>query len=605
MSRFDVARLREPAAWAMVVLGLMYVLVRFGRVLVGDPDTTIMERASWNTLDITSPYVVALLVGSVLLLTKVGEPSPKAKPVAYAAVAGLAMAAVGGMLSLVLGVFTGDGARSAIELVLLGAPALALTAIALVYLLPQVVPDRPAAQVYQPQFGQQPPYYGQQQPAPGYGQPGQPGPGQPGQPGFGQQEQPAAFGQQPGFGQEQPSGAYGQQEPGFGQQPPSGQPGYGPQPPSGQQPGFGQQPPSGQPGYGPQPPSGQQPGYGQQPPSGQHPDYGQQPAHGGQPEQSGYAPPADNQQYGHDPQQAAPQPQIRGALPAAPSDQQQPDQAFAPQSFGQSAYAPADTAPAGQEYAAPPAEYQPAPYVPADSQPNIHNQPSQNPYAPPADQQNPYAPPADQQNPYAPSPDQRNPYAPPDAAPSAFAPAEQAYPPGDTSPNVPPAGVDGQQPYFGQSAFDPQQPDQQQGGQPFTGFSGQEYATPQAYQEPPADPRSQQLMDAYQQAETYQHSLPGTQPELRVPDYTGQPPQQYDDPFGHPQQPYQQPHQQQGGGYEPQQGQYQPSHQVPAGDATMRLDPSFGPDAFGGDQRRPGDDPIDPTAIYTPNEPRR
>ncbi|TDB97407.1 hypothetical protein E1267_39920, partial [Nonomuraea longispora] len=146
MSKFDVARLREPAAWAMVVLGLVYVLVRIGRVLVGDPDTTIMERASWNTLDMTSPYVVALFVGSVLLLTKLGEPSPKAKPVAYAAVAGLGMGAVGGMFSLVLGVFTGDGARSAVELVLLGAPALALTAIALVYLLPQVVPDRPAAQ---------------------------------------------------------------------------------------------------------------------------------------------------------------------------------------------------------------------------------------------------------------------------------------------------------------------------------------------------------------------------------------------------------------------------------------------------------------------------
>ncbi len=38
----------------------------------------------------------------------------------------------------------------------------------------------------------------------------------------------------------------------------------------------------------------------------------------------------------------------------------------------------------------------------------------------------------------------------------------------------------------------------------------------------------------------------------------------------------------------------------------MRLDPAaFGGNAFGGDQRRPGDDPIDPTAIYTPNEPRR
>ncbi|MDX3107926.1 hypothetical protein PW035_44400, partial [Nonomuraea angiospora] len=281
----------------------------------------------------------------------------------------------------------------------------------------------------------------------------------------------------------------------------------------------------------------------------------------------------------------------------------------------------------------------PVPFVPADSQPSAHGQPSPNPYAPPGtdqpnqyappgtDQPNPYAPPADQQpNPYAPPADRPNPYAPPEAAPNAF--ADQAFPTpaGDTAPSVPypPAAEQQQQPpYFGQSAFD------QQGGQPFTGYSGREYATPPAYQEPdpPVDPRSQQLMDAYQQAETYQHSTgqhstgqhapgqhstgqhstAGTQPELRVPDYSSQAPRPYDDPFGHPQ------HLQQGG-YEPQQGQYQPTHQAPqqqqpwphqaepVGDATMRLDSTpFG----GGYGARPGDDPIDPTAIYTPNEPRR
>ncbi|GAA3130889.1 hypothetical protein GCM10020001_061160 [Nonomuraea salmonea] len=100
------------------------------------------------------------------------------------------------------------------------------------------------------------------------------------------------------------------------------------------------------------------------------------------------------------------------------------------------------------------------------------------------------------------------------------------------------------------------------------------------------DPRSQQLMDAYQQADTYQSNAGAPQPRP------------YDDPFGHPQ----------GAGYEPQQGQYQPTHQAPAAqqgqwesapaDSTMRLD-QFQQGAFG-DQRGPGDDPIDPTAIYTP-----
>jgi hypothetical protein len=37
----------------------------------------------------------------------------------------------------------------------------------------------------------------------------------------------------------------------------------------------------------------------------------------------------------------------------------------------------------------------------------------------------------------------------------------------------------------------------------------------------------------------------------------------------------------------------------------MRIDPTSLGGGFGGDHRRPGDDPIDPTAIYTPNEPRR
>ncbi|MEV4179495.1 hypothetical protein [Nonomuraea sp. NPDC049709] len=663
MSKLDVARLKEPGAWIMLVAGLMNVVLAIGHILIGSSGSSFTERAVSNLSNVTSPVVTALLLGAVLLVTKIGEPSPKAKPVTYGAAAGLLLAAVFGMLALLAGLFAGAGARATIEYVLLGVPTLALTAIALVYLLPQVLPERPAAQVYHGQFGAQPGYFGQQpQGGPGYDQ-SQPGYGQPG---FGQQ--PAGYGQQPpsgqqpGFGgpqdrqqpapfgqQDQPQpGYFGQQDQqqpaAYGQQPPSGQqPGYGQQPPSGQQPGYGQQPMSGQPGYGQQPPSGQQPppgqqpGYGQQPPSGQQPGYGQQPPTGQEPAAYGQQPPSGQQSgygeqppsFGGHPEQPEPQaaygqpdpqaayapppqpdayPQIRGALPAAPSDQRQPEQPepYAPQSFGQP-YTPAETAPSVQEYTTPPAgeytppvgEYTPAPYVPADSQPNVYGQPSANPYAPPAgtDQPNPYAPPAEPQS--------GSPYAPPAE--------QQPYPAGDTAPSVPYPPAE-QQPYFGQSAFD-----QQQGGQPFTGYSGHEYATPNAYQEPdpPVDPRSQQLLDAYQQAETYQSNV-GTQPELRVPDYSSQAGRSYDAPFGHPQHP-----QQPGGGYEPQQGQYRPTHSAPSipapqpgwaegqGESTMRIDPasvggSFGGgDALGGDQRRPGDDPIDPTAIYTPNEPRR
>ncbi|MFC4011550.1 hypothetical protein ACFOY2_30270 [Nonomuraea purpurea] len=630
MSKLDVARLREPAAWIMLVVGLMDVVLAIGKILISSTfGSSFADRAAVNFFGLTSPVNVALLLGSVLLLTKIGEPSPKAKPVMYGAAAGLFLATVFGLLALLAGLFAGNGGWGTIQLVFQGVPQLALAAIALVYLLPQVLPERPAAQVYQPQFGQQPPFFGQQsqqfeQPQPGYGQ------------------QPPAYGQQPDYGQQPPG-----QQPPFAQQPPSGQqPGYAQQqPPSGQQPGYGQQqPPSGQqPGYGQQPSFEQQPGYEQQQPTGPQPGYGQQQqSFGGQPEQ-----PDPQAAYAQQQQEPFQQP-IRAALPAAPSDQrppeQQPDHGYQPQSFGQDPaygqhpYAPADTAPAAQDYATPPAqeyatpaaqeyatptaqeyatppaapeyatppaapgyatppaEYQPAPYVPADSQPNMYGQPSPNPYAPQAnDQQSPYAPPADQQSPYA----------PPDTAPNAFA-GQPAYPGGETAPNVPfaaPTPEPPQQPGYGQNAFD------QQSGQPFTGYSGHEYGAPQGYQEPdpPVDPRSQQLMDAYQQAETYQtssgqHSMPGAQPELRVPDYSSAP-GSYDQPFGHPQQ---QP------AYEPQQGQYQPGHQAAPGwpeppppggvESTMRIG---GGTSFGGDQRRPGDDPIDPTAIYTPNEPRR
>ncbi|WP_327585420.1 hypothetical protein OHA25_58835 [Nonomuraea sp. NBC_00507] len=611
MSKLDVARLKEPAAWVMLVTGLMNVLLAIGHILIGSSSSsTFTGRAASNFFSVTSPVAVALLLGAVLLVTKVGQPSPKAKPIMYGAAVGLLLASVFGMLALLLGLFAGDGARDVVEFVLLGVPQLALTAIALVYLIPQVLPERPAAQIYHhPQFGQQPPFAGgPQDPAAAYGQP-QPGYGQQPPAGYGQQppsgHQPdygrqTDYGQQPGYGQQPqmgqpPSGqqpGFGQQEQppaGYGQQPMSGQqPAYGQQPVSGQpeqaQPAFGQQPAYGQPeqaapGYGqPEqaPPAyGQQPDYGQQPPSGQQPGYGQQPPSfgGGQP--GHYAPPAEAQPHQTaEPAYGRPQPEayqpVRAALPPAPSDQQQP-QGFPP----------------AQEYNTPAAEYQPAPYVPADSQPNLYAQPSPNPYAPPP-ANDPYAPPANEQSPYAPQ--------------DVFdTPAEQpSYPTGETSPNVP-----FQPPYKGQSAFD--QP--QHGGTPFTGYSGSEYATPNAYQEPdpPVDPRSQQLMDAYQQAETYQHTATaGTAPDLRVPDYAAQAGPY--DPFGQPQQPPQQQ-----SAYEPQQGAYeprpyQPTHQAPAGgqdqgESTMRLDPSaYRGDPLGG---RPGDDPIDPTAIYTPNEPRR
>ena len=571
VSKLDVSRLREPAAWLMLAAGGLNILVAIGKVLVSSSgsltaDLSFADRAFSNFANVTSPVTTALLVGSVLLLTKVGTPSPQAKPVAFGVAAMLAIAALFGAITLVLGLFAGSGARLTAEFVLRGVPVLALTGIALVYVLPLVLPDRPAVQ---PQQG-----YGQQFPNAPYGQ----------QPPI---QQP--YGEQPSFvGGPAEQQGYGQQPPSYGGQPE--QAGYGQQPLS-----FGGQPdgqggPVGQQGYGQQPPSyggtPEQPGYGQQPPS-----------YGGQPEQPPYVPPPAS----------TPQP-VTVAFPGtADQNHGQSDQGFPqPQpGFGQTD--PSFSQPDGGGYQPKP-EYQPAPYVPADSQPNA--------YAPAANQPSAYAPADSQPNAYTPADSQANAYQTVDNQPNPFAPVDNQPNPWAPTDQPPPQPQFGQQPYVPSGGFEQPQ------GQPFTGFSGQEYATPAAYQEPdpPVDPRSQQLLDAYQQAETYQHPASGGAPDLRVPDYASQ--QQarpYDDPFGHPQ--LQQPgfppqppaHQAQ---YEPQPAQYepqpyQPHHQAAGGwgehpaESTVRLDQSmFQGDALG-DAPRQGDDPIDPTAIYTPNEPRR
>ncbi|HUR02427.1 MAG TPA: hypothetical protein VM347_07805 [Nonomuraea sp.] len=650
MSKLDVARLREPAAWLMLAGGGLNILVAIGKVLVSsssslsaDLSLSFADRAFSNFGNFTSPVTTALLVGSVLLLTKTGPPSPQAKPVAFGATAMLAVATLFGAITLVLGLFAGNGARLTAEFVLRGVPVLALTGIALVYLLPLVLPDRPAVQ---PQQG-----YGQQFPNAPYGQ--QPPIQQP----YG--EQPPFAGapaEQQGYGQQPPSYGGQPEQAGYGQQPPSyggqpEQPGYGQQPPSvGGQP-DGQGGPAVQPGYGQQPPSygGQpeQPGYSQQPPSYggpvEQPGYGQQPpSYGGAPEQPGYAqqPPS----YGGQPEQppfaqqpaSTPQPATAAFPATADQNHGQPDQGFPqPQpGFGQT----------DPSFPQPKPEYQPAPYVPADSQPNAFAQPYNTldnqavPYAPADSQPSVYAPAANPPNTYVPADSQPDVYAPADSQanayqtvdnqPNPFAPVDNQPNPWAPADQPPPPPVSQPQPQFGQQPYVHNAFDQPQ-GQPFTGFSSQEYATPAAYQEPdpPVDPRSQQLLDAYQQAETYQHSASsGGAPDLRVPDYASQ--QQarpYDDPFGHPQLqqpgyppqppgPQAQPPAPQAQ-YEPQPTQYepqpyQPHHQAagwsePPTESTVRLDQSmFRGDALD-DAPRQGDDPIDPTAIYAPNEPRR
>ncbi|MFD0887295.1 hypothetical protein ACFQ08_22355, partial [Streptosporangium algeriense] len=248
--------------------------------------------------------------------------------------------------------------------------------------------------------------------------------------------------------------------------------------------------------------------------------------------------------------------------------------------------------------------YNPGPYIPADVQPPAPS------YDPPSYDQSGYGPRTEPQ-PQTPSygDPQQSAYPPP-AEPQNTGYGQQAGQPHGTDsyggrPEPQPASPYGSdsEPRLtfdtqGQHSF-PQPPDNY--GQPFTGYSGAEYARQTEpnlhYPAPdPVDPRSQQMAQAYQQAESYQQSQAGTpEPQLRVPEYTSNPPgpQQggpYDNPLGQPQaQPYQQ-----GGG----------QWDAPA-EMTLRFDPA----AYQGDQLsgpNPGarqwdsQPPIDPTAIYKP-----
>ncbi|MEU6407290.1 hypothetical protein [Microbispora sp. NPDC046933] len=161
-----------------------------------------------------------------------------------------------------------------------------------------------------------------------------------------------------------------------------------------------------------------------------------------------------------------------------------------------------------------------------------------------------------------------------------------------------------EQPSYDQPSYDPTagrapearpyEQDQSYGqGAPFSGYSGQAFArqapehaaggpafdAPPAY-EGPADPREQQLAQAYQQAQSYRKGA--------LPDHPTGPqdlPEYYDNPLGHPQS-------------EP--APFQPPAPAVADQMTVRFDPStYTGDPLSDPLRR--EEPLDPTAIYTPD----
>ncbi|WP_204076268.1 hypothetical protein [Planotetraspora phitsanulokensis] len=132
---------------------------------------------------------------------------------------------------------------------------------------------------------------------------------------------------------------------------------------------------------------------------------------------------------------------------------------------------------------------------------------------------------------------------------------------------------------------DPAQQYGQQGGSPFSGYSGPQFAAGADTQSQPpyeqaADPREQQLAQAYQQAQSYQQlgtptDYPPTPAAPPAADYFG-------NPLGHP-----------------QQESYTAPAAAPSDQQTTRLDPpAYQGDALSGPGRR--EEPLDPTAIYAP-----
>ncbi|GAA4194432.1 hypothetical protein [Microbispora amethystogenes] len=454
-------------------------------------------------------------------------------------------------------------------------------------------------QTQQAQHGQQAPaaQQGQAQGAPGYPQPAMAAEQQYGQETYAPQDRPhASYSQERGqgaFGQERPQDVYGQDQP---REPYGGaatgqgdayeaQGGYTPASTAPQPPLFGQ---PGTPVH-PQSPQAQAQSQGQQPwqaeqarPSiqdvqtGAHysdygaPGYQQERPSGGQ-----HAGQPESGRYGGQPE-AAPY----GQQPAGGSYGQQPGGAsYGQQSEGGSYGRHGDNSAYGQQPAGGSYGQQPggASYGHQGDSGSHSGQGDNGAYGQQGDNGayggQPEALPAHQRSDYSAPPqgpvfDQYG-YAGQQSETGGYG----RFPNPPEGPGFPPAGAEGRpyeqdQPY-GHSGYP--------GSEPAAG--GPAYDAPPAY-ESPADPREQQLAQAYQQAQSYQ--------KIALPDHPTGPqdlPEYYDNPLGHP-----------------QSSEPAPFQAPPPGPAeqTLRFDPSgYRGDPLTDPLRR--EEPIDPTAIYTPD----
>ncbi|WP_285702332.1 hypothetical protein [Microtetraspora sp. NBRC 16547] len=609
MLKVDSGRLREPAAWIMLAVVATNVLFGVVHLFFGSASFTMRAMAYLSAF--VSPLNTALAAAAVLLVTRAGDPTARARLVNLGTMALLGLAALLGLVATIGGFFAGGSFGDKIEYLILALPQVALAAVGMLFARSSIgadVPRRGAARSeerffgfpdegfagYNPQQAQlmQPvqgasgaPSYAPTQVEQAYvaGQ-GDPAFGQAqGEQAFGQAQNEPAFGQaqgDPTFGQAQNEPAYGQSQPyaassaspaqgfqdGYAPAPQPANHGYPPQEPQpvghfgsqGHAPesqGYGSEPQ----GYAePQQPAAVVP-YGQQQPSQQPSPGGQQPA---QPQHAPSQPPVQPAPpvQAVQPVQQAPQPPVQPvpqAFPQATGGYPQPPQG---PMFDQHGYAGQQGEAAGYGAFGAQQDNSSFPPVPQIEAPGYANQG----------------------------------YTDQSFGQSAYPAAEQAQPFGH------------QQEQYGQQA----EPYGQQGPASFSGYSGGQFGHNQAAEqassfEQPAqgfdpsrpyeqavDPREQQLAAAYQQAQNYQqHAQPA--------DYAGSQtapqdyPEYYDNPLGHAQ--------------TPDSSRYSaPSDQTPdssrysaPSDQTMRFDASlYQGDPLSGPLRR--EDTIDPTAIYAP-----
>ncbi len=148
--RVDIGRLREPAAWIMLAMVSTGVLIGIARLLIseaspiGGSGTSFGIRAASGLYSLASPVSTALAVAAVFLVTKVGEPTPRARQIVLGMAGALGLAVLFSLISA-LGLLFGGALsfRDRFEYLLTGLPMVALTALGAVFTLNSVAAWEP------------------------------------------------------------------------------------------------------------------------------------------------------------------------------------------------------------------------------------------------------------------------------------------------------------------------------------------------------------------------------------------------------------------------------------------------------------------------------